>query len=149
VGLGWAEAVPVDTHVWQIAQRDYKFGGGKGKVKTFNKAVHDAVGDHFRGIWGEYAGWAQSVLFTANLKSFAEQAASGGKVEVEKVETADEKVVKVEVTEDATPEPGSTTRMRKRKTEVKTEVKEENPDTLVADVKVISTRKSKRRRVQA
>ncbi|KAB5581068.1 N-glycosylase/DNA lyase [Coniochaeta sp. 2T2.1] len=78
MGLGWHEAVPVDTHVWQIAQRDYKFGRGKSKTKTFNKAVHDAVGDHFRGIWGEYAGWAQSVLFTANLRSFAEQAAAGG-----------------------------------------------------------------------
>lgn len=71
MGLGWSEAVPVDTHVWQIAQRDYRFGL-KHKSKTFNKAVHDAVGDHFRGIWGKYAGWAQSVLFTANLRSFAD-----------------------------------------------------------------------------
>lgn len=77
MGLGWAEAVPVDTHVWQIAKRDYKFGGST--VKTLNKATYDAVGDHFRGIWGPFAGWAQSVLFTANLKSFAEQAAGGGK----------------------------------------------------------------------
>lgn len=83
MGLGWHEAVPVDTHVWQIATRDYGFGlGKKGLGKTFNKAVHDAVGDHFRGIWGEYAGWAQSVLFTANLKSFAEQA--GGRSPVKK-----------------------------------------------------------------
>ncbi|OIW35640.1 DNA glycosylase [Coniochaeta ligniaria NRRL 30616] len=142
MGLGWAEAVPVDTHVWQIAQRDYKFGGGKGKGKTFNKAVHDAVGDHFRGIWGEYAGWAQSVLFTANLKSFAEQAASGGKVEVE---TA----VKVEQTEDVSLDLQSRMRVTKRKVVVKTEVKQENGDTLVADVKATGTRTSKRRRVQA
>jgi N-glycosylase/DNA lyase len=141
MGLGWAEAVPVDTHVWQIAQRDYKFGGGKGKVKTFNKAVHDAVGDHFRGIWGEYAGWAQSVLFTANLKSFAEQAASGVKVEVKKV-------VKVEETEEPTPESGPSSRVRKRKTVVKTEVKKETGGVLVADVKLIGTRTSKRRKFQ-
>ncbi|UZP44290.1 hypothetical protein NXS19_012102 [Fusarium pseudograminearum] len=53
MGLGWGEAVPVDTHVWQIAQRDYKFG--KSKVKTLNKATYDAVGDHFRNLWGSYA----------------------------------------------------------------------------------------------
>lgn len=80
MGLGWGEAVPVDTHVWQIAQRDYKFGksGGGGKSKTFTKTMYDAVGDHFRAIWGPQAGWAQSVLFTANLKSFAEQAQGAG-----------------------------------------------------------------------
>ena len=71
MGLGWGESVPVDTHVWQIAQRDYKFG--KTKAKTFNKAMYDAVGDHFRGIWGEYAGWAHSVLFTADLREFSDK----------------------------------------------------------------------------
>ncbi|KAF4455149.1 N-glycosylase/DNA lyase [Fusarium austroafricanum] len=73
MGLGWGEAVPVDTHVWQIAQRDYKFG--KSKAKTLNKATYDAVGDHFRNLWGPYAGWAHSVLFTADLREFAAQAA--------------------------------------------------------------------------
>ncbi|KAM3471113.1 hypothetical protein MY8738_009463 [Beauveria namnaoensis] len=71
MGLGWGESVPVDTHVWQIAQRDYKMG--RSKTKTLNKAMYDAVGDHFRGIWGSYAGWAHSVLFTADLKSFADR----------------------------------------------------------------------------
>ncbi|EPE02497.1 n-glycosylase dna lyase [Ophiostoma piceae UAMH 11346] len=55
MGLGWGEAVPVDTHVWQIAVRDYKFK--KQTSKTFS-GMHDAVGDHFRNLWGEYAGWA-------------------------------------------------------------------------------------------
>lgn len=73
MGLGWGESVPVDTHVWQIAQRDYKFG--KTKTKTFNKAMYDAVGDHFRTLWGPYAGWAHSVLFTADLRAFAGQTA--------------------------------------------------------------------------
>ena len=69
MGLGWSEAVPIDTHFWQIAQRDYNFG--KTKTKTFTKATYDAVGDHFRQLWGKQAGWAHSVLFTADLKSFA------------------------------------------------------------------------------
>ncbi|KAG5977849.1 hypothetical protein E4U55_006490 [Claviceps digitariae] len=73
MGLGWGESVPVDTHVWQIAQRDYKFG--KIKTKTFNKAMYDAVGDHFRNIWGDYAGWAHSVLFTADLREFSDRKA--------------------------------------------------------------------------
>jgi N-glycosylase/DNA lyase len=75
MGLGWGESVPIDTHLWQIAQRDYNFGKGN-KTKTLTKTMYDAVGDHFRKIWGPQAGWAQSVLFTANLKSFAEQASA-------------------------------------------------------------------------
>ncbi|PHH59030.1 hypothetical protein CDD81_3932 [Ophiocordyceps australis] len=83
MGLGWGESVPVDTHVWQIAQRDYKLG--KTKSKTFNKAMYDVVGDHFRNIWGKYAGWAHSVLFTADLREFSSR---GTKVEVVKTETS-------------------------------------------------------------
>ncbi|KAH7034970.1 DNA glycosylase [Microdochium trichocladiopsis] len=105
MGLGWAESVPVDTHVWQIAQRDYKFGG-KSKTKTFSKVLYDAVGDHFRAIWGPQAGWAQSVLFTANLKSFSEQLAAKPSAEVV--------AFKVEVEEKATvPEVLGRTRSRK------------------------------------
>lgn len=90
MGLGWGESVPVDTHVWQIAQRDYKFG--KSKTRTFNKAMYDAVGDHFRKIWGDYAGWAHSVVFTADLREF-----SGRKAKAEAVVPGE---VKTEVMED-------------------------------------------------
>lgn len=95
MGLGWAESVPVDTHVWQIAQRDYKFGG-KSKTKTFSKVLYDAVGDHFRNIWGPQAGWAQSVLFTANLKTFSEQLAAKPILVAVKDES-EEKVIQPEV----------------------------------------------------
>jgi N-glycosylase/DNA lyase len=103
MGLGWGEAVPVDTHgkscyhssceriadmpVWQIAQRDYKFG--KGKHKSLTKATYDAVGDHFRSLWGKEAGWAHSVLFAADLRAFSERL-------VTKVEVQEEEMVKVE-----------------------------------------------------
>lgn len=67
--------------VWQIAQRDYKFnkhGSSKtAKTNTLSAATYDAVADHFRSLWGLQAGWAHSVLFTADLKSFAEKAAAG------------------------------------------------------------------------
>ena len=78
-GLGWGEAVPVDTHVWQIAQRDYKLG--KGKNTSMTKGTYDMVANHFRKIWGKEAGWAHSVLFTADLRTFAERLTT--KVEVE------------------------------------------------------------------
>lgn len=83
MGLGWGEAVPVDTHVWQIAQRDYKFG--KGKHKSLTKATYDAVGDHFRQLWGKQAGWAHSVLFAADLKTFSERPLTKVEVDVEEV----------------------------------------------------------------
>ncbi|KAK7753244.1 8-oxoguanine glycosylase ogg1 [Diatrype stigma] len=108
MGLGWGEAVPVDTHMWQIAQRDYNFGKGKAKTKTFSKVMYDSVGDHFRTTWGPQAGWAHSVLFTANLKSFSAQAAAQS-------EDTDVKI-KVEEKEQITSEPSSRERSSKRKT---------------------------------
>jgi N-glycosylase/DNA lyase len=88
MGLGWGEAVPVDTHVWQIAQRDYKFG--RGKHSSLTKATYDAVGDKFRSLWGKEAGWAHSVLFTADLRAFSERLVA--KVEVvEKKEIVEKK----------------------------------------------------------
>lgn len=63
--------------VWQIAQRDYKFG--KGSHKSLTKATYDAVGNHFRKLWGKDAGWAHSVLFTADLKSFSDRLATSKK----------------------------------------------------------------------
>ncbi|KAL8943747.1 MAG: hypothetical protein Q9216_000853 [Gyalolechia sp. 2 TL-2023] len=92
MGLGWGEAVPVDTHVWQIAQRDYKFG--KGKHSSLTKATYDAVGDRFRGLWGKEAGWAHSVLFTADLRVFSERLVE--KIEVIQVK-GEEPEQKVEI----------------------------------------------------
>ncbi|KAG0127669.1 DNA glycosylase [Tuber indicum] len=88
MSLDKTEAVPVDTHVWQIAQRDYGFG--RGKHKSLTKATYEAIGDHFRKLWGQEAGWAHSVLFTADLKAFADVKAEGvktGEAQVEKITT--------------------------------------------------------------
>jgi len=114
-GLGWSESVPVDTHVWQIAQRDYKFG--RGKHGSLTAATYVAVGNHFRKLWGKEAGWAHSVLFTADLKAFSERVVKkeevreewvvvkredGGMVdgEVAKKETVKRKRIKTEPDED-------------------------------------------------
>lgn len=133
MGLGWGESVPVDTHVWQIAQRDYKFGK---KAKTFNKAMYDAVGDHFRDLWGAYAGWAHSVLFTADLRQFADRPAireDSAKLIKEEEETPKSKKrrvdVKVEVTAEVKPE-------------VKTEEIEET--TVVVSERAVKRRRTRR-----
>jgi len=88
MGLGWGESVPVDTHVWQIAQRDYKFG--KGKHKSLTKATYDAIGDHFRNLWGKEAGWAHSVLFAADLKTFSGRLITKLEVDVDEVKIKQE-----------------------------------------------------------
>jgi N-glycosylase/DNA lyase len=61
--LNQPSAVPVDTHVWQIAARDYKFRLKGTKVASMTKDVYNGVGDFFRNLWGDYAGWAHSVPF--------------------------------------------------------------------------------------
>jgi N-glycosylase/DNA lyase len=94
MGLGWGEAVPVDTHVWQIAQRDYKFG--KGKHSSLTKDTYDAIGEKFRSLWGKEAGWAQSVLFTANLRAFTERLVEKKEEVVEEVEIKQEEGKEVE-----------------------------------------------------
>lgn len=137
MGLGWGESVPVDTHVWQIAQRDYKFG--KTKTKTFNKAMYDAVGNHFRSLWGEYAGWAHSVLFTADLRAFSDRG-------VLKEESKDIKI-KMEDVEDGE---AVVKREKKRKVMVKTEIKSETKLEDIQDgITVEIVRRSKRIRTQS
>ncbi|MED6249557.1 hypothetical protein ATANTOWER_016038 [Ataeniobius toweri] len=69
MSLDKSEAVPVDTHVWQIAKRDYKYTADNGQ-KTLTEKIHRDIGDFFRELWGPYAGWAHSVLFCADLKKF-------------------------------------------------------------------------------
>ncbi|XP_064616017.1 N-glycosylase/DNA lyase-like [Liolophura sinensis] len=74
MSLDKAEAVPVDTHVWQIAARDYM--PKLKQAKSLTDKLYGEIGDHFRGLWGDYAGWAHSVLFTADLKQFKEEKSS-------------------------------------------------------------------------
>lgn len=77
--------------MWQIAQRDYRFG--KSSNKNLNKTTYDAVANHFRKLWGKEAGWAHSVLFTADLRTFADKLAATKKVDVKlKDEETDIKV---------------------------------------------------------
>ncbi|KAI5621949.1 N-glycosylase/DNA lyase [Silurus asotus] len=69
MSLDKCEAVPIDTHVLQIAVRDYNYVPG-GRQKTLTNKVYKEIGDFFRTLWGSHAGWAHSVLFCADLKKF-------------------------------------------------------------------------------
>lgn len=61
------EAIPVDTHVWQVAKRYYtpELDG-----KSLTKKVMEAVEDAFIDRFGDYAGWAHNTLFIAELASY-------------------------------------------------------------------------------
>ncbi|XP_071545748.1 N-glycosylase/DNA lyase [Panulirus ornatus] len=68
MSMGHLCAIPVDTHVFQIAARDYL--PHLRSCKTVTDKVYREIADHFRSVFGDYAGWAHSVLFSADLKKF-------------------------------------------------------------------------------
>jgi len=65
MSMDQTDAVPVDTHMFNIAKeylphlKDYK---------SVTDKVYTEIGNHFRELYGDYAGWAHSVLFSADLK---------------------------------------------------------------------------------
>ncbi|KAJ3072212.1 8-oxoguanine glycosylase ogg1, partial [Podochytrium sp. JEL0797] len=61
------DAIPVDTHVWRIAKRDYGLHSSA-VTKSLNAKMYEAIGDKWREIFGEFAGWAQSLLFSAEIQ---------------------------------------------------------------------------------
>ncbi|NXL47419.1 OGG1 lyase, partial [Podilymbus podiceps] len=75
MALDKAEAVPVDTHVWRIARQRYGTALGG---RSLTPRAHQEIGDFFRGLWGPRAGWAQAVLFCADLRKGQEPASSRG-----------------------------------------------------------------------
>jgi N-glycosylase/DNA lyase len=58
------EAVPVDTHVRQIACRLFL---PEMEGRTLTPRVYDALADAYRARFGPYAGWAQQYLFFGEL----------------------------------------------------------------------------------
>jgi 3-methyladenine DNA glycosylase/8-oxoguanine DNA glycosylase len=66
--LDQSEAIPVDTHVWSIAMRDYD--SSLQQKKSLTPTVYEDVGNVFRKLFQKHAGWAHSVLFAAELPQF-------------------------------------------------------------------------------
>jgi len=63
-------SIPVDTHVWQIALRDYDPLFTLRSAKSLTPMVYEQVGTVFRDRFPVKAGWAHSVLFAAELPEF-------------------------------------------------------------------------------
>lgn len=59
MSLNHLEAIPVDTHVYQIAKLHYL--PGLKSVKNVTAKMYNEIGDKFREVYGELAGWAQTV----------------------------------------------------------------------------------------
>lgn len=72
--LGQVNVVPVDTHVQQIAYREYSANSSEGaslrERKSMTPTVYAHIGNLFRSRFSTYTGWAHSVLFVAELPSF-------------------------------------------------------------------------------
>jgi N-glycosylase/DNA lyase len=74
MSLDQLAVVPIDTHIWRVARERYRFAGltpsGTRKTATLTDRVYEAIGRGFRDLFGCKAGWAHSVLFTAELRPF-------------------------------------------------------------------------------
>nr|CAH7742284.1 unnamed protein product [Callosobruchus chinensis] len=77
MSLGHLQAIPVDTHIYQIAKKFYmpKLANNK----TVTEKIYNEIGDHFRKLYGPLAGWAHTVLFCADLKKFQDEKNAGKK----------------------------------------------------------------------
>ncbi|CAI4226952.1 unnamed protein product [Auanema sp. JU1783] len=64
VGPKKHNVVPVDTHVYKTTLRDYQ---PTLSAKSLTPTVHDEIGSFYIEKFGEYAGWAQALLFNAQL----------------------------------------------------------------------------------
>jgi N-glycosylase/DNA lyase len=63
-GLGFSEAVPVDTHLWQAACREY-FPEWSNVGLTEKR--YREIGELFRSKFGRYAGWVHQYMFLDNF----------------------------------------------------------------------------------
>ncbi|NPA80400.1 MAG: hypothetical protein GXO29_05060 [Thermotogae bacterium] len=57
-GVGDGRAVPIDTHILKVSGRFYGF-----PVRSLTPKTYDALGDFYRGRYGEYAALAQLYLY--------------------------------------------------------------------------------------
>ncbi|BET01167.1 8-oxoguanine DNA glycosylase [Nesidiocoris tenuis] len=70
MSLGHLQAVPVDTHVFQIAQR---YLPHLRQVKTCTPRIYSDITNYFQELYGPYSGWAHTILFCDDLKMFKDK----------------------------------------------------------------------------
>ncbi|XP_058791601.1 N-glycosylase/DNA lyase [Phymastichus coffea] len=67
MSLGHLEAIPVDTHIFQIACANYI--PHLSKQKSVTPKIHQEVNNYLRELWGPLAGWAQAIVFCVKINS--------------------------------------------------------------------------------
>jgi N-glycosylase/DNA lyase len=70
MSFNFLQAIPVDTHIIQIAQ--HYVPEISSKLKSMNLTTYRKIGDAFRKVYGDKAGMAQTVLFCKELDKFKE-----------------------------------------------------------------------------
>lgn len=70
MSLNHLSAVPVDTHIIQIAKH---YLPEVENIKSMTPSLYRKIGNEFRRVYGDYSGWAQTVLFVAELTGFKEK----------------------------------------------------------------------------
>jgi len=84
-------AVPIDTHMLTIAK---KYLPDLRTQKTVTHKIYLEVSNFFRSLYGKYAGWAHSVLFSADLKRIQETVGVGGPSQTEEKQNKKKKYSK-------------------------------------------------------
>lgn len=67
MSLGHLDAIPVDTHIFQIARAHYL--PHLKEQKTVTPKIHAQVNDYLRELWGPLAGWAQAIVFSTKINT--------------------------------------------------------------------------------
>jgi N-glycosylase/DNA lyase len=62
--------IPVDTHVYQIAAKHYLKHLPLSKKTSITEKTYNEISGKMQSVFGSHAGWAHSVLFTADLTMF-------------------------------------------------------------------------------
>ncbi|KAF3426110.1 hypothetical protein E2986_04049 [Frieseomelitta varia] len=79
MSLGHLEAIPVDTHIFQIAKASYL--PHLKQYKTVTPKIHEEIGNYLRELWGPSAGWAQALVFCAKINDVTASTTSRNKRE--------------------------------------------------------------------
>lgn len=81
MSLNHLSAIPVDTHIIQITKH---YLPEVANIKNMTPTLYRKIGNEFRRVYGDYCGWAQTVLFCAELSGFKEKEESSKPVKNKK-----------------------------------------------------------------